>query len=58
MVYLTACGLLEAAAQCVFGCDWLILRNLVAMPVGINYVVAMVLALPAAFCVLVGVTGR
>lgn len=56
-MYLAACGLLEAAAQRVLGGDGLVLRNLVVVLVGIDYVVAVVLDLLAAVCVVVGVAG-
>lgn len=53
--YLTPCRLLEAATQHVLGGDGLVLGDLVAMLTGINYVVAMVLDLLAALCVVVAV---
>lgn len=53
--YLTSRGLLEAAAQRVFGGDGLILGGLVAILAGVHYVVAVVLDLLAALCVVVAV---
>lgn len=50
-VYLTSCGLLEAATQRVLGGDGLVLGDLVSMLAGKNYVVAMVLDLLTALCV-------
>lgn len=55
---LTACGLLKAATQRVLGGDGLVLGDLVAMLAGINYVVAVVLDLLAALCVVIGVASR
>lgn len=54
---LTACRLLVASAQSALGGDRLVLRNLVAMLAGIDYIVSMVLDLLAVLCVVVGVTG-
>ena len=57
-MYLTACSLLVAAAQCVLGGNRLVLRDLVAVLARIDYVISMVLDLLAAVCVVVGVAGR
>lgn len=54
---LTPCGLLEAASQRALGSDGLVRGNLVAMLAGIDYVVAMMLDLLTALCVVIGVTG-
>lgn len=56
-MYLTSCGLLEAATQHVLGGERLVLGDLVAMLAGKNYVVAVVLDLLAALCVVVAVAG-
>lgn len=56
-VYLTPCSLLEAATQCVLGCDRLVVGDLVVMLARINYVVAVMLDLLAALCVVVSVAG-
>lgn len=56
-LYLTARGLLEAPAQHVLRGDRLVLRNLVSMLAGVEHVVAVMLDLLAAVCVVVGVAG-
>lgn len=55
--YLTARGLLEAAAQSILGGDRLVLWNLVGVMAGVDDIVTVVLDLLAALGVVVSVAG-